>query len=85
MKDKKELKQIKYFDNSSDGFVADKMLPCPFCGNDPEILFIGNNYTKSRKVTIKCKKCRVQRTDAALRFDHEWVARNAIEQWNERT
>jgi len=80
------MKQKEYFPNSGDGFMADELLPCPFCGSDAKLLFIGNDYTKSRKVTVKCTKvdCRVQRTDAALAHNHEWVARVAIDGWNSR-
>ncbi len=78
------MEQITYVDNNGNEFMADVLLLCPFCGNEPELLFIGNSHTESRKVTIKCKECRIQRTDAGLRFDHEWVARNAIKQWNQR-
>jgi Lar family restriction alleviation protein len=79
------MKETKYIDNGGNVFMDNVLLPCPFCGGKPEILFIGNNHTRSRKVTIKCKTCRIKRTDAGLRFDHEWVARNAIKTWNKRT
>lgn len=77
------MEQIKYSTNSGE-FIADKLLPCPFCGGEPEFITIGNDYTKKRKVEIKCKKCRVKRTTAALRFNLEWCGRKAIEAWNER-
>ena len=77
------MEKITYYSNGGE-FEADKLLPCPFCGSAPELIFIGNDYTKSRKVEIKCKKCRIRRTDAGIHKDHEWVARKAIEQWNER-
>jgi hypothetical protein len=78
------MKQIEYFPNTGETFFADELEPCPFCGSVPELNFIGNDYTKSRKVVVKCKKCRIQRTDAAIRFDHKWVALNAIKSWNTR-
>ena len=74
----------EYMDNSGNEFIADVMLPCPFCGSEPDITFKGNNHTKKRSVTIKCPKCRIQRTDAALRNNHEWCAKVCIEQWNAR-
>lgn len=71
-------------DNDGKQFVTDDLLHCPFCGGDPEILFHGNRNTKTRKVTIKCVVCRVERIDAGLRNNHEWVAKICIEQWNKR-
>ncbi len=73
-----------YIDNNGNEFKHNPLLPCPFCGCSPELLFIGNNYTKSRKVIVKCKMCRVQRTDATLRHDQEWAAKVAINNWNQR-
>ena len=72
-----------YLSNSGE-FEAEELKPCPFCGGEADLSFIGNDYTKSRKVTIKCKGCRAKRTDAALRYSHEWVARVAIDYWNKR-
>lgn len=57
-------KKAIYYANSNSGFEADELKKCPFCGDIPEIIFIGNNHTKSRKVTIKCNKCRIERTNA---------------------
>lgn len=76
----------QYTDNSGNDFIADVMLPCPFCGSEPEMMFIGNNHTKSRKVTIKCtnKMCRAQMTNAGLRSSHRRVAMVSIEAWNNR-
>ena len=79
-----DTQKTEYQPHSSNAFMADVMLPCPCCGGEPELTFIGNPYTKSRKVTIKCKKCRLQRTDATIRNTAEWAANVAIEQWNKR-
>ena len=65
------MKLKEYSDNNSNVIFYDIMLECPFCGGDPELSFIGNNHTKSRKVRIKCKKCRVQMINVGLRFDHK--------------
>lgn len=77
----------EYFPNTGESFMADGLAACPICGSEAELLFIGNDHTKSRKVTVKCSEihCRVQRTDAALKQNHEWVARVAIKGWNKRT
>ena len=57
---------------------------CPFCGGIPAMEHIGNDHTKSRKIVTKCKGCRIQRTDAAIRHNFEWLENVAIEQWNMR-
>ena len=61
-----------------------ELLLCPFCGGEPEMLHKGNKFSAKRSVTIKCKKCRVQRTDAAMRFGMEWLEGVAIDHWNKR-
>lgn len=60
------------------------MLPCPFCGAEPELLQIGNDYTKKRSVVIKCNRCRIQRKDSALRNSMVWLVDVAVKQWNQR-
>lgn len=61
-----------------------ELLDCPFCGSDPAVEYIGNDFTKKRSIKIKCKKCRVQRTDAALKHDFNWLEGVAVENWNKR-
>lgn len=64
-----------------------KLLPCPFCGGVPKWQLIGNEFTRSQKIVIKCPKCRVQRTDAILNgHGHtiEWLEEVAIKNWNQR-
>ncbi len=78
------MKQETYTDNGGNVFNADGLLPCPCCNGKAQIIFTGNNYTKTRSVKIKCSKCFLTRKDSALRHDAEWCARNAIEQWNRR-
>lgn len=77
-------KDIEYRDNNGNAFMGAPLLMCPCCGSEPILIFNGNNYTKSRSVTIKCQKCRLQRTDGVMRFDHEWCAKVSIEHWNHR-
>jgi hypothetical protein len=80
----KPMEQKTYSTNSGH-FMADELLPCPFCGGEPEFYTIGNEYTKSRKAEIRCTKCMVKRTTGAIRHSLEWCGRKAIEAWNERT
>ena len=61
------------------------LLPCPFCGCAPKIEQRGNDLTTTRRITIKCPSCRIQRTDAALRNNMEWLESVAIAHWNRRT
>lgn len=74
-----------YRPHAAPEFEADELLSCPCCGGDPKLEFQGNPHTKSIRVIIKCKKCRLQRVDATLRGDAEWIAKHAISDWNKRT
>lgn len=64
----------------------DRLLPCPFCGSKPVMQFQGNAYTRSRELTIKCTnpKCRIQRTDGAIKHGHEFLDKIGVEAWNRR-
>lgn len=59
-----------------------KLNRCPFCGGEPNVSFIGNEFGKKRKIVIKCKKCRCQRTDATLKNNFEWLEDIAVNNWN---
>ena len=68
--------------------VSDKLLPCPFCGNQPIWYRIGNEYSRLQKVVIKCEKCGIQRIDGICnnkRHTIEWLEDVAIKKWNQRT
>lgn len=78
------MKQITYKPHNGNDFSYDVMLPCPFCGGDPQLTFIGNNYTKSRKVEIECMKCRVKMVNSGIRIGSEQLAKMSIEAWNKR-
>lgn len=78
---KKEDFEIKGW---TDGKIV-KLLPCAFCGGEPELLHIGNDYKPKKRITIKCKKCRVERTDAALHHDFNWLEDVAQKGWNDRS
>lgn len=61
------------------------LLACPCCGADPVMHQKGSDWTRTRKVTIKCPECRLQRTDAALRHDMAWLIDVSTKAWNTRT
>jgi formate dehydrogenase maturation protein FdhE len=67
-----------------DGTKELELLNCPFCGGEPEVSHIGNDHTKTRKIKIKCKKCRCEKVDAAMRFNFEWLEKIVVESWNKR-
>ena len=76
----------EYKDNDGYKFTYYRLKECPFCGSLPEINFIGNNFTKSRKVEITCsdKKCSCRITTAGIHSNHEQVAKWSIDKWNKR-
>jgi len=73
-----------YTDHNGNELKADKLLPCPFCGGKPQLMFSGNDFTKSRSVTITCTKCFCKRTIASVHHSSHWAAELSIERWNER-
>lgn len=78
------MKKQIYTDHGGNDLIADELLPCPFCGGEPKLIFIGNNFTKSRKVEIICMKCRCKRTIGTVHHSSHWAAELSIEQWNKR-
>jgi Lar family restriction alleviation protein len=64
--------------------TLEELKNCPFCGSKPIAYLIGNEYTKTRKIVIKCPECRVQITNGAMRKSTEWLEEISIEQWNKR-
>ena len=64
---------------------AEEMLQdCPFCGGRPRVTPIGNEHSARRVVIIKCKKCRVERRDASLKFGFDFLWNAARDNWNQR-
>ena len=81
------MQKTEYTDHNGNVFLADVMLPCPFCGADGELYFIGNNASpKGRKAVAKCtnKDCRCEMVNATLRHNTEWVANVTLSAWNRR-
>lgn len=61
-----------------------ELLPCPFCGTEPEMIHIGNEYTKSRKIEIKCPGCRAKLINAAIHHGFDWLEEVTAKAWNKR-
>ena len=81
------MQKTEYTDHNGNVFLADVMLPCPFCGADGELYFIGNNASpKDRKAVAICtnKDCRCEMVNATLRHNTEWVANVTLSAWNRR-
>ena len=78
------MKQEIYKPHGGKEFLADSLLSCPFCGAEPQLTFIGNDYSKSRTVEIKCKGCRVKMVNSGIIMGGEQLAKVSIEKWNKR-
>lgn len=70
--------------SNPDGGKMTELKPCPFCGAEPELIRRGNEHTRKRSVDVRCPECRVQRTDAAIVHDLDWLESRAVENWNRR-
>lgn len=78
------MKQIEYKPHSGVNFLADELLPCPFCGGEAVLTFMGNDYAKSRKVEVKCPNCRAKIINAGIRIKSKELAIYSINAWNKR-
>ena len=63
-----------------------QLLNCPFCGGRPKVEKIGNYVTVLRKVKIKCKKCRIEKTLSTVNTKNPWsfLFSNIKDHWNRR-
>lgn len=57
---------------------------CPFCNNEPELIKIGNEFTRRRCVKIKCTRCHTEQRTGAINQTLEWCEEIAINKWNMR-
>lgn len=61
-----------------------ELAPCPFCGSEPEMKYTGNEWTKSRKIEIKCPGCRVKLINASMKHGFDWLEDVTVKAWNTR-
>lgn len=80
------MENVLYSPNTGNDFYYDRLKICPFCGGNSSLHFIGNDFTKSATVEIKCDDCRVKMVNATLNKYHnaEWIAKISIDNWNKR-
>ena len=58
---------------------------CPFCGcEEIEFTNYGNKLSASRKVKIKCKKCRATMINGARLKGMDWLEDISVDAWNKR-
>jgi hypothetical protein len=50
------------------GGGSKELYECPFCGGEPQVKHIGNDYVKRRTIEVKCTSCRCCRRDGAIRY-----------------
>jgi len=65
----------------------DELKPCPFCGGEVWLTYIGNDHTKKRSVEVSHNfkgVCPVKFKQSALIKPHEWLAGKVVEAWNTR-
>lgn len=74
----------KYIDNDGNTHEDFPLKPCPFCGAEPELSFIGNAHTKSRSVKIECNVCGVEITNSVIRNTHGMCLNISVQKWNKR-
>lgn len=75
---------MNYFFEGTEERITKRLLPCPFCGNIPEVRCIGNNATKSRRIELYCRGCRINRRDGVIRQSVEWLESVVVKNWNQR-
>lgn len=61
-----------------------ELKPCPACGGVAEMKRQGNDYTKKRRIVVRCPACRLERADAAIHHSMEWLEGVATKNWNTR-
>lgn len=75
-----------YKTHSGCNFLYENLLRCPFCGSEPKLIFIGNDYSKKRTVEIKCTNidCRATMINSSIRSTSKQLATWSIDKWNRR-
>jgi len=71
-----------------ESFNSDKKIQlenCPLCNSeDLSVSHIGNERTQKRSIEIKCKNCRINIKDSAMRYGFDWLESLASSNWNNR-
>ena len=60
------------------------VLPCPLCGEEPEVVTIGNDACKSRGVRVTCKGCTLKLEQRTLKKGFEYAFLFTLTKWNRR-
>lgn len=73
--------KYKSYNGSTEIFLKN----CPFCGGEPVVEHLGNNFKQRKKVIIKCRSCCIKRIDATLgSSSFEQLEKVSAESWNKR-
>lgn len=64
--------------------IVVEVKPCPFCGEQPDIGHVGNDYTKGQGIKIRCSGCRYEFVDKTLRNGIDWIIPKTVAHWNKR-
>lgn len=62
----------------------DDLLGCPFCGCDPGIKLIANEYTKTKSLSIKCPICKIDLINCTNKHSYETILKESVGHWNKR-
>ena len=67
--------------------MAEKYLPCPCCGAEPKLKYIGNDRTKKRSVEIRCSnlECRLSTSvGTIIHSGFDFCEKHLAKIWNHR-
>ena len=77
--------KIKFRTDDEEEFDIE-LKPCPFCGNENiELLCMEDHHTKTKKVTVRCRNCEVEKTTTgAIGLNTKFLVDNIVQWWNNR-
>ena len=63
-----------------------KLLPCPFCKSEPELIRRVSDFTTRQTAIIRCTKpgCTCEMRVGVIRQSYQWAVDRVIEKWNTR-